>query len=509
MNITFQLLANEYWYGGYSHYGWAQPWGVESEIDMDMEINSTVNQAMPFIVSTRGRYIWCEDGFHIHFKKGTLSIDYHKSEPKLFDGFNTLKEAYNHACTKHFPVKSGSIGLELFTAPQYNTWIELTFYQNQKDVMKYAASITEHGLPSGVLMIDDGWSDYYGKWLFSKEKFPNPKQMIDELHEQGFKVMLWVCPFITPDTTEFRYLRDHNMLISTPNGDSFIVKWWNGYSAVLDMSNPDTIQWLDQQLAALINEYGVDGFKFDAGDSPFYSDDMVTYGNTDQNTQSRLWAEYGSKYEYNEYRVTWKAAGLPLMQRLADKNHSWDEHGIQSLIPNTLVQGITGHPFVCTDMIGGGEYLNFHQNQHNLDEELFVRHAEIACLLPTMQFSAAPWRVLSPENFELIKKSVQIRNEYMPLILQLVDHAKLSGEPIARFMDYVFPNQGLENITDQFMLGNQVLVAPILLKGSVDRLVKLPKGTWKERHGHLLEGGVTVTLIPLAGEPIVLELLQS
>ncbi|GGH36827.1 glycoside hydrolase family 31 protein [Paenibacillus segetis] len=506
MNITFDLLTNERWYGGYCHYGWAQPLGEESESDINMEINTTVNQAMPFMVSTKGRYIWCEDGFQLHFKKGTLSIDYHKSEPIISAQHATLQEAYIDARAKHFPFKGDSIGMNLFTAPQYNTWIELTFYQNQKDVMKYAADITGHGLPSGVLMIDDGWSDYYGKWSFNKEKFPDAKQMIDDLHTQGFKVMAWICPFITPDTTEFRYLRDHHLLIETKDNDPYICKWWNGYSAVLDMSNPATIEWLDQQLSILMNEYGVDGFKFDAGDSIFYSNEMVTYSPTDPNTQSRLWAEYGSKYEYNEFRVTWKAAGLPLMQRLADKNHSWDEHGIQSLIPNTLVQGITGHPFVCTDMIGGGEYLNFHQNSQNLDEELFVRHAQIACLLPTMQFSAAPWRVLSPDNFELIKKSVELRNEYMPLILQLVDHARLTGEPIARLMDYVFPNQNLENITDQFMLGDQVLVAPILLKGAVDRFVKLPKGTWKDRHGLLWDGGVTVTLAPLVGEPIVLEL---
>lgn len=150
--------------------------------------------------------------------------------------------------------------------------------------------------------------------------------------------------------------------------------------------------------------------------------------------------------------------------------------------------------------------MNFHQNRQHLDEELFVRHAEIACLLPTMQFSAAPWRVLSPENFDLIKKSVQLRNEYLPLILQLVENARLTGEPIARFMDYVFPNQGLENINDQFMLGNQILVAPILLKDATDRWVRLPKGIWKDRYGHILEGGVTAVLSPTEGEPIVLEL---
>ena len=57
--------------------------------------------------------------------------------------------------------------------------------------------------------------------------------------------------------------------------------------------------------------------------------------------------------------------------------------------------------YTCPDMIGGGEYLNFLENSSNLDEELFVRYAQCAALMPMMQFSAAPWRVLSKENFEI------------------------------------------------------------------------------------------------------------
>ncbi len=81
------------------------------------------------------------------------------------------------------------------------------------------------------------------------------------------------------------------------------------------------------------------------------------------------------------------------MQRLCDKDHDWGNSGLAALIPDAIVQSITGHPFLCPDMIGGGEYRNFY-DRNSFDNELVVRWAQIACLMPVMQFSAAPWRIL-------------------------------------------------------------------------------------------------------------------
>lgn len=126
----------------------------------------------------------------------------------------------------------------------------------------------------------------------------------------------------------------------------------------MDMSNPKAVEWLKAQLDSLV-ELGVDGFKFDAGDSFHYLGNIKTYGNTTPNEQSHLWEQFGKQYEYNEYRVTFGAGGDPILQRLCDKQHVWGTEGIGGLIPDALLQGITGHPFSCPDMIGGGEYMNF------------------------------------------------------------------------------------------------------------------------------------------------------
>ena len=150
--------------------------------------------------------------------------------------------------------------------------------------------------------------------------------------------------------------------------------------------------------------------------------------------------EFGKKYPYNEYRASWKAAGLPLMQRLCDKQHSWGDHGLAALVPDALAQGIMGYPFCCADMVGGGEYLNFWENADRLDGELFVRHSAVSCLMPAIQFSAAPWRVLSEEDNRRIHCQLALRKAYWGDIWQAMERCRKTGEPVVRYMEYEFPH---------------------------------------------------------------------
>ena len=262
---------------------------------------------------------------------------------------------------------------------------------------------------------------------------------------------------------------------------------------------------MEEQLEAL-RELGVDGFKFDGGDSLYYREDNVTYGNVTPDEQSRLWAEFGEKYPYNEYRVTFRAGGYTLMQRLCDKEHSWGENGVASLVPDMLLQGLTGHPYGCPDMIGGGEYLNFQDvAESGLDEELFVRHCEIACLMPAMQFSAAPFRVLGDESFSCIKQSIEVRRQYLPYLMEQLENTKESGEPVVRYMEYEFPGEGLETVVDQFMLGSRYLVAPVYEKGVQGREVYLPKGTWSRDGKEMISQGGKIYCESQPGVPVIFE----
>lgn len=465
----------EYWYGGCVKYGLSMPFSAEEKRRVDLTYNPTPNQDMPLWVSTKGRSLWRENGFLLEMNEGKLTVP---DDVILEEHGKTLKDAYEGAVKNYFPFHDSMPARGLFEKVIYNTWIELTFYQSQKAVMEYAENILRSGLPAGVLMIDDGWSEYYGEWSFHSGKFPDPEGMIDDLHKMGFKVMVWVCPYVAADSIRFREARNLDILVKDSQGKPFITEWWNGFSAVLDFSNPKAGMWMSRQLDALCS-LGVDGFKFDAGDSIYYCEDNQTYGHVSPDEQSRLWAQFGEKYPYNEYRVTFKAGGYALLQRLCDKEHSWGEAGIASLIPDTLLQGITGHPYGCPDMIGGGEYLNFQEiSKGSLDEELFVRHCEIACLMPAIQFSAAPFRVLGKENFTAVKESIKVRRQFLPYIMEQLENTARTGEPVVRYMIYEFPEEPVERILDQFMLGDKYLVAPVTEKGKSGRTVYLPKGVW-------------------------------
>ena len=114
--------------------------------------------------------------------------------------------------------------------------------------------------------------------------------------------------------------------------------------------------------------------------------------------------------------------------------------------------------------------------------------------MPMMQFSVAPWRVLSKEHFEIILKMYRLHVEFAPKIIELAKNASVTGEPIVRALEYVFPNEGYGRTFDAFMLGDDILVAPVYKKGEYTRTVRLPKGTWVDDCGVVHEGGCEVTV---------------
>ena len=95
-------------------------------------------------------------------------------------------------------------------------------------------------------------------------------------------------------------------------------------------------------------------------------------------------------------------------------------------------------------------------------------------------------------GFEYALKITNLHTKYADLIVELAKNASLTGEPVIRFMEYEFPNQGFEKVIDQFMLGSDILVAPVVKKGAVSRKVILPKGKWRDDEGNIYEGGCSL-----------------
>ena len=476
-----------------------------SDYSMDFYGNNNSNQTQPLILTGQGQFVWSELPYQFSVRGDELSIKDPYNLVITGKSGNTLAEVQRYVRQKYFPATGKMPDTLLFARPQYNTWIELTYNQNQADVLKYAQAILDNGFPPGVLMIDDTWQEDYGLWIFHPGRFPNPRAMVDKLHAMGFKVMVWICPFVSADQAAiYNTLKKSKALLLEKKSDSdtwqsqtkpLMIEWWNGQSAVLDFSNPTAVDWFNQQLDRLAGDYGIDGFKFDAGDMHFYPSNGLSKGNVTPNQQCELFAQFGLRFPLNEYRACWKMGGQPLAQRLQDKAHSWGD--LKKLIPNMIVEGLSGYVFSCPDLIGGGEWTSF-LDESKLDRELVVRSAQVHALMPMMQFSVAPWRILKPEQLEAVKKAVALRMQNTPLIMRLAREAAKTGEPIMKGMEYVFPNQGFTEVKDQFMLGDQILVAPMLEKGKAQRSVKLPGGEWKGDDGKMYKGGSSYTIdVPL------------
>ena len=393
--LEWNILDGEYWWAGLSSRGYQTPYDATSKVTYDLWGDNKGNQAQPLLLSSKGRYIWSEQPIKYVFNQGTLTVSTREGKIDAGKEGANLRDAFEYVSKTYFP-SDGNIPDELlFTHPQYNTWIELMYDQNEEDILAYAQAIIDQGYPPGVLMIDDNWQEDYGTWEFSPRRFQDPKGMIDKLHAMGFKVMMWMCPFVSADSADFRQLAQEGLLILDPQktqnilwantkNKAAVIRWWNGASACLDLSNPKAQAWFKEELDYLVEEYGVDGFKFDAGDARFYTEGVVSWQqDITPNDHTQFFAEFGLNYPLNEYRASWKMAGLPLAQRLRDKGHRWED--LAKLIPDQMSQSVMGYAYTCPDMIGGGEYRSF-LNGAVIDEELIVRSAQIHALMPMMQF---------------------------------------------------------------------------------------------------------------------------
>ena len=506
-----RMLGGEGWWGVENFYGTAMPFTEATCLEMDIRRDGDANQYASLLVSDRGRVVWSEKQVGVAISNGTIRIE-GDAPILLSQGGQTLREAFLFASRTYFPPSGRMPDPLFFSAPQYNTWIELTYHQNQRDILAYAQSMLDNGLPPGIFMIDDTWQRAYGDWHFEASRFPDPKAMMDELHAKGFKVMLWMCPFVGMDTVPFRRLawgKNPDDVRGWPTKGGFLgpvgkpdaVRWWNGYSACLDFTHPNANAWFREQLDRLVRDYGADGFKLDGGHLFFYTQGRETFRKGATGGEQVLeYAKYALEYPCCEYRNAWRFQGQPVVERLHDKAHTWA--ALRKLIPDMVAGGLLGHPFMCPDMIGGGSHTAFLPGAP-FDPELFVRSAQVHALCGMMQFSASPWRYLGAEHQQIVRDIVKMRQEkHAAFFVELARDCGKSGEPMIRNLEYNVPGRGYGKIRDEFMMGTSLLVAPVLEKGATTRRVILPPGAWTADDGKVYDGPATVEIAtPLSRLP--------
>jgi len=330
-------------------------------------------------------------------------------------------------------------------------------------------------------MIDDTWTRHYGDLAFDAEKFPAPRRMIDGLHEQGIKVVLWVTPFVDASSSRYEEARAKGyLLLRRGSWEPFLGRWWNGQSALIDFSCPAARAWFIAGLRGLVRDFGVDGFKLDAGDAEVIAEGYDSFAPMNPWEYADAFASIGAEFELNELRISWLTQKLGLVQRLRDKSPTWSPvDGLGSIIPHGLYEGLLGYPYFCADMIGGGWDGGFRTGEP-IDEELFIRWTEACALMPIMQFSYAPWR-LGEKAVSVCRRYVKLHQDLSGYTYQLARAAARDGFPILRPLFYSYPDDAASwDVRDQFLLGSRFLVAPVLTRGARRRDVYLPPGRWRD-----------------------------
>lgn len=384
--------------------------------------------------------------------------------------------------------------------PIWSTWARYKDKVNQDDVIEFAHDIVRRGLPRSIMGIDDRWSVKYGDLKFDEDKFPDPRAMVDQLHQMGFKVTLWVTPFAnldsdavslerqslrSPDTGS----RDQKTLhfVKTKSKSPDLLEqvgdfaWWQPTRvAALDVTNESALDCFVNKLYQLCKEYGIDGYKFDAGEPSFLpKDPIMTHPMKTLDVYTQEWIhKVASKFEWAEVRSGVRGCqNATPMFRMFDKFSTWGlENGLASVLAALLTSGILGYPFCLPDYIAGNAY-----GDEVPDAELMIRWTQVTSAMPAMQFSIPPW-TMGDECETLVIKALGWReNFFWKHIEPCLPSAAQSYTPIIRPMWWEEPNyEGAADICDQFMLGENVVVAPIIWQGGKSRSVFLPSGQWRK-----------------------------
>lgn len=463
-----ELLKGEKWWGLDFNGRLEQPLSGSVGEPEKMEGQARVEPYRSIMVSNAGRYIYSEKPLKkVEFGDETITITSEYEKIEVEKGGKTLREAYVVCALKNL-APGHSPALEMFAMPQYLMDGDFA-YMSEDVVLGYAEKLLAEGFPPGIIVVDDGWQKVSGPYGFDPELFPDPKGMVDKLHELGFKIMLTITPNVPNWGSVYGMARDNNQIIN----------WALEKSPVtLDIGNDEQFSRLRSGLEKIKDVYGFDGFCFDwQEDVPPDSVKFIT------NMMS-----LGEGVDMACYR---KVIDRPYASYLGCIWHMQDNEDFSPLITKAITAGLMGYPYATARLDPSGE--------RQMADYLLLQ-----CGMPVLSVDFAPWRITDHDLYEKVKEAVNFRASIGDYVSKLAADSRRTGEPIVRHMEYQFPKSGFFDCDDQFMLGSQYLFAPCV-DGADQRLVRFPKGTWLGRNGEKIKGPVVKQVDCSAGELIVFE----
>jgi alpha-glucosidase len=385
----------------------------------------------------------------------------------------------------------------------------------------------EHDLPLDVIHLDIDYMSGYRVFTFDPRRFPDPKTLTEKLGKQGVKVITIVDPGVkyqpaalntAPATAgqlaaeanlakpelkpqDQRYYvfdqgMERNYFQHRKNGELFIPKVWPGDSVFVDYTLAEARRWWGE-LHRAYTDNGVAGIWNDMNEPSDFVDqsgknqmDVVSYDEGENSTHAKnrnvfALLEARATYEGVErlnpqrrpYIITRAAyAGIQRYSTMwtGDTNSTWDSLALN--IPMFTTLGLSGEPFVGSDIggfIGRG------------NGELLVRAYQVSFLAPFCRnhkvidgYDQEPWR-FGKYYEDIIRKYLKLRYQLLPFLYTTLEEAHRTGVPLFRPLVLNYQDDpSTDNLDDEFMIGNDLLVAPIFKPDVTRRLVYLPKGDW-------------------------------
>lgn len=368
-------------------------------------------------------------------------------------------------------------------------------------VLTNATGLRDEGLTNttevlGHVLLPASWQKLPGEMEFDQERFPDPVGLSQALKANGFHLALTVHPFVSVDATGFKPGLSEGLWVKQQ--DSLLpalARYDERYpSVVTDFSNLRARQWYASQLQKLKEKYEIDRFHVQPADGyalPTFHEYHKPVHSSDD-TLVLFMAAVSSVSP----PVSTEGAVMPPLPptfvTMGTGDGSWD--GLETLVPRLLTLTMLGYPFIDVGPIGG-----LARPGHVPDRELYIRWIEAATFLPAMQVSVLPI-TYDEEVQEIAREYMDIRKELvLPRLKEKVHDALDKGTPLITPLALFVPDDTeAGNVGDQWMLGNDLLVAPVIRRGERSRTFYLPKGIWKDGiDGHLLNGGRWVRNYPV------------